>query len=211
MAHRGPRRVSAVSIRDVATEAGLAVGSVRHVFNSKAELLEYSMALVHERVAERVQAHFTRKDPRKLAEAVLAEMLPLDDRRRVEMAVNMAVVAESPSHPSLRRVALDAQRAIAGDVRRCWRSCSRTSSSERTSIWPTRPIGCTRSSTAWLCTHSPPAGKTCGQSGSRCDPRTPSGNWSGAQSSAADSQASSRDSLRVSISCSSALSSPART
>ena len=41
-------------------------------------------------------------------------MLPLDDRRRVEMAVNMAVVAESPSHPSLRRVALDAQRAIAG-------------------------------------------------------------------------------------------------
>jgi hypothetical protein len=31
----------------------------------------------------------------------------------MEMAVNMAVVAESPSHPSLRRVALDAQRAIA--------------------------------------------------------------------------------------------------
>lgn len=106
--------VSAVSIRDVATEAGLAVGSVRHVFGSKAELLEYSMALVHERVAQRVQAHFVRKDPRKLAEAVLSEMLPLDDRRRVEMAVNMAVVAESPSHPSLRRVALDAQHAIAG-------------------------------------------------------------------------------------------------
>ena len=106
--------VSAVSIRDVATEAGLAVGSVRHVFGSKAELLEYSMALVHERVAQRAQAHFVRKDPRKLAEAVLSEMLPLDDRRRVEMAVNMAVVAESPSHPSLRRVALDAQHAIAG-------------------------------------------------------------------------------------------------
>ena len=39
--------VSAVSIRDVAAEAGLAVGSVRHVFGTKAELLEYSMALVH--------------------------------------------------------------------------------------------------------------------------------------------------------------------
>lgn len=105
--------VSAVSIRDVATEAGLAVGSVRHVFATKAELLEYSMALVHERVRERVQAHFVLKDPRKLAEAVLAEVMPLDDQRRTEMAVNMAVVAESPSHPSLRRVALDAQRAIA--------------------------------------------------------------------------------------------------
>ena len=104
--------VSAVSIRDVAAEAGLAVGSVRHVFGSKAELLEYSMALVHEQTRDRVAAHFAIKDPRKFAEAVLAELLPLDDQRRPEMAVNMAVVAESPSHPGLRRVALDAQQAV---------------------------------------------------------------------------------------------------
>ena len=104
--------VSAVSIRDVAAEAGLAVGSVRHVFGSKAELLEYSMALVHEQTRDRVAAHFAIKDPRKFVEAVLAELLPLDDQRRTEMAVNMAVVAESPSHPGLRRVALDAQQAV---------------------------------------------------------------------------------------------------
>jgi AcrR family transcriptional regulator len=104
--------VSAVSIRDVAAEAGLAVGSVRHVFSNKAELLEYSMALVHERVRKRVTEHFAIKDPRRFAEAVLAEVMPLDDQRRMEMAVNMAVVAESPSHPALRRVALDAQRAV---------------------------------------------------------------------------------------------------
>jgi AcrR family transcriptional regulator len=105
--------VSAVSIRDVAAEAGLAVGSVRHVFSTKAELLEYSMALVHDQTRERVTEHFAIKDPRKFAEAVLAELMPLDDRRRIEMAVNMAVVAESPSHPALRRVALDAQKAVA--------------------------------------------------------------------------------------------------
>ena len=104
--------VSAVSIRDVAAEARLAVGSVRHVFGSKAELLEYSMALVHEQTRDRVATHFAIKDPRKFAEAVLAELLPLDDQRRTEMAVNMSVVAESPSHPALRRVALDAQQAI---------------------------------------------------------------------------------------------------
>ena len=104
--------VSAVSIRDVAAEAGLAVGSVRHVFATKAELLEYSMALVHQRTRERVTAHFAIRDPRKFAEAVLAELLPLDDQRRIEMAVNTAVVAESPSHPALRRVALDAQQAV---------------------------------------------------------------------------------------------------
>jgi AcrR family transcriptional regulator len=105
--------VSAVSIRDVAAEAGLAVGSVRHVFSTKAELLEYSMALVHDRTRARVTDHFSITDPRKFAEAVLAELIPLDDQRRMEMAVNMAVVAESPSHPALRRVALDAQRAVA--------------------------------------------------------------------------------------------------
>lgn len=105
--------VSAVSMRDVAAEAGLAVGSVRHVFANKAELLQYSMALVHERVGRRVESHFTITDPRKLAEAVLTEMMPLDDRRRMEMAVNMAVVAESPSDPALRRVALGAQSAVA--------------------------------------------------------------------------------------------------
>jgi AcrR family transcriptional regulator len=104
--------VSAVSIRDVAAEVGLAVGSVRHVFGTKAELLEYSMALVHERTRERVATHFAINDPRRFAEAVLAELMPLDDQRRTEMAVNMAVVAESPSHHALRRVALDAQKAI---------------------------------------------------------------------------------------------------
>jgi AcrR family transcriptional regulator len=107
--------VSAVSIRDVAAESGLAVGSLRHVFANKAELLEYSMALVHERTHERVAAHFAIMDPRKFAEAVLGELMPLDEQRRIEMAVNMAVVAESPSHPALRRVALDAQQAV-GDA-----------------------------------------------------------------------------------------------
>ena len=105
--------VSAVSMRDVAAEAGLAVGSVRHVFATKAELLEYSMALVRERATRRVESHFAITDPRRFAMAVLSEVLPLDDQRRMEMAVNMAVVAESPSDPALRRVALDAQQALA--------------------------------------------------------------------------------------------------
>ena len=89
------------------------MGSVRHVFATKAELLEYSMALVHEVVGERVAAHLQMTDVRKLSEAVLAEFLPLDDQRRIEMAVNLAVVADSPSHPGLRRVAVNAQRGIA--------------------------------------------------------------------------------------------------
>src|SRR5258705_8098847 len=92
--------VSAVSIRDVAAEAGLAVGSVRHVFGTKAELLEYSMALVHERTSERVAKHLAIKNPRKFAEAVLAELMALHDQRRMDMAVDTAGPArKADKHP----------------------------------------------------------------------------------------------------------------
>ncbi|MBC2638036.1 MULTISPECIES: TetR/AcrR family transcriptional regulator [unclassified Rhodococcus (in: high G+C Gram-positive bacteria)] len=106
--------IGAVSVRDVAAEAGISSGSLRHVFASKAELLAYSMRLVAMRVRERAQAHATIADPWQRAMAVLDEVLPLDDRRRCEMEVNLALVAESPAHPMLKEIALDAQRQLRG-------------------------------------------------------------------------------------------------
>jgi AcrR family transcriptional regulator len=104
--------VSAVSIRDVAAEAGISAGSLRHVFASKAELLAYSMRLVQKRVRERVQTHAAITDPWARALAVIGEFLPLDDRRRCEMEVNLALVAESPAHPLLKEIALHAQEEL---------------------------------------------------------------------------------------------------
>ncbi|CAL9483165.1 HTH-type transcriptional regulator BetI [Nocardiopsis dassonvillei] len=96
--------VAAVSVRTVAAEAGLAVGSVRHVFPSKAELLEFSMSLVYERARSRVERHLGLSDPRALAEHVLHEFLPLDDTRRAEMELDVAIIAEMPAHPGLRAI-----------------------------------------------------------------------------------------------------------
>ncbi len=106
--------IGAVSVRDVAAEAGISSGSLRHVFASKAELLAYSMQLVATRVRARAQAHTSIADPWQRALAVLDELLPLDDRRRCEMEVNLALVAESPAHPQLKEIALDAQRQLRG-------------------------------------------------------------------------------------------------
>jgi AcrR family transcriptional regulator len=106
--------VSAVSIRDVAAEADLAVGSVRHVFGSKAELLQYSMARVHELAAERITRHEGESDVETWSIAMLSELLPLDEQRHIEMAVNVAVIADCPSYPGLRAVAAKAH----DDVRR---------------------------------------------------------------------------------------------
>lgn len=104
--------VSAVSVRDVAAEAGISTGSLRHVFASKAELLAYSMRLVQKRVRERAEAHVAITDPWERALAVIAEFLPLDANRRCEVDVNLALVAESPAHPLLKDIALEAYREL---------------------------------------------------------------------------------------------------
>lgn len=104
--------VGGVSIREVAAEAGISAGSLRHVFATKDELLLFSMRLVYQRAAERVTAHHSIDDPIERGVAVLSEVLPLDDDRRVEMHVDMALVAESGTRPALRAEALNSNRAL---------------------------------------------------------------------------------------------------
>ena len=99
---------SGVSVREVAAEANISVGSLRHVFADKEELLEFSMRLIHERVALRVRRHDRIRNPLRWAEAVLSEVLPLDDDRRVEMHVNLAMVTESVAHSGLAAAAREA-------------------------------------------------------------------------------------------------------
>ncbi|MEO9329560.1 TetR/AcrR family transcriptional regulator [Gordonia aurantiaca] len=104
--------VSGVSVREVAAEAGISVGSLRHVFADKAELLEFSMRLIFDRVGERVGAHGHIRNPLRRAEAALSEVMPFDDNRRVEMHVNLALLTESVAHPGLAEAARDAYEGL---------------------------------------------------------------------------------------------------
>lgn len=104
--------ITAVSVRDVAAEAGLSTGSLRHTFASKADLLAYSMQLVHRRAQERAYRHAQITDPRERAIAIVAEVLPLDDTRRCEHEVNLALIAEAPAHPELGDITRTAHRAL---------------------------------------------------------------------------------------------------
>ncbi|MFD4403503.1 TetR/AcrR family transcriptional regulator [Nocardia sp. NPDC058499] len=93
--------VAAVSLRTVAAAAGLSTGSLRHVFPAKADLLAFSMELVHRRFSTRVEKHNSSQTPDLVA--WLCELLPLDDERRLEMDVNLALFAEGGANPhSLR-------------------------------------------------------------------------------------------------------------
>ncbi|WP_134767208.1 TetR family transcriptional regulator C-terminal domain-containing protein [Nocardioides sp. 1609] len=96
--------VGAVSVRTVAAEAGVSAGSLRHVLPSKGLMLAAAMDLVVERATARFQAHAPVLASRADVVALLGEMLPLDEERRLEMQIHLALAAEAAGHPELSHV-----------------------------------------------------------------------------------------------------------
>jgi AcrR family transcriptional regulator len=78
------------SVRNVAREAGLSMGSLRHYFATQSELLCFAMELVGDRARARIQALEPAADPRRQAEQLLHQLVPLDDERRAEAEVWLA-------------------------------------------------------------------------------------------------------------------------
>ena len=95
------RGIGAVSVRSVAEEAGVAVGSLRHVFPTRAELLEFSAELMVQRARERIRALPRSEDHQQYALDVLLQLLPLEPDSRAELEVNIALIAEAPALPEL--------------------------------------------------------------------------------------------------------------
>ncbi|MET1021766.1 MAG: TetR family transcriptional regulator C-terminal domain-containing protein [Arthrobacter sp.] len=114
------------SLREVADEAELAVGSVRHYVASSDELLAHSFSVVVDRVVGRLTAADDR-----LAEAgpgtpehhhrvltLLGELLPLDEERAVDACVWMAFKNAARTRPFLAAEADRSHRAVAAIVGR---------------------------------------------------------------------------------------------
>ncbi|MBF6329489.1 TetR/AcrR family transcriptional regulator [Nocardia transvalensis] len=107
--------VEHASLRRVAEEAGLVVGSVRHYFASHAELLSFTLAELNRRVTDRVLAHLAEAFPEGLvvpevpgsvAERILAELLPVDEQRFEESAVWLAFTTAARTRPELAELAV---------------------------------------------------------------------------------------------------------
>ena len=113
-----------VSLRTVADEAQLNIGSLRHYFDSQPELMRFAMRAMLDRVAARVQVRLDRLDPARSAAqrirdavALLAELLPLDDARRDEVTVFVDFAALSRTSPDLRDLATEAATGTRGAAR----------------------------------------------------------------------------------------------
>ena len=83
--------VGALSVRNVAAEAGLPPSSLRYTFPTQASVREHAIALVFDRTRERIERLPAGLAGAGWARAALLELLPLDDERVLEMEAYLAL------------------------------------------------------------------------------------------------------------------------
>lgn len=82
------------TVRNIAQEAGLSLGALRHYFQNQDDLLVYAMTLVKDRATARVKAIIKRGlPPKEMVMAMLLEIVPINEETRIEMDVWFAFVA----------------------------------------------------------------------------------------------------------------------
>ncbi|RSO08220.1 TetR family transcriptional regulator [Streptomyces sp. WAC 06783] len=115
----GREGVEGASLRNVAEEAGLAIGSVRHYFRDHDELLLFTMRELSTRIDGRVRAHVDRlldpaaRDERPArVEELIGEFLALDEERRQEAVLWMAFCGAARIRPELRACALEMETGL---------------------------------------------------------------------------------------------------
>jgi AcrR family transcriptional regulator len=97
------RGLEAVSLRHVATEAGVSSGMVQHYFRTKEEMMTFALDVVSENVQARLVANDLGESPSPsaLVRALLVQLLPLDERRRAEGRVTLAFLAYAAVKPAV--------------------------------------------------------------------------------------------------------------
>lgn len=99
----GTRGFEAVSLRDVAEQAGVSMGTVQHYFPAKRQMLSFALSYMRERVLARLQAAVAAlREPtrRDLIRAATAVMLPVDPAGREEACVNIAFFSAATVTPA---------------------------------------------------------------------------------------------------------------
>ncbi|QIS45996.1 TetR family transcriptional regulator [Clavibacter capsici] len=96
--------ITALSVRNVAAEAGLAASSLRYTFPTQASLRVFALELVARRAEARIRALPPGATVRASVEERLRHLLPLDAERRLEMEVFLVIGTVALTDPALRPV-----------------------------------------------------------------------------------------------------------
>ncbi len=106
------RGLDQVSVREVASAAGVSIGTVQHYFPTKDEMLAAAFAEVVRQVRSRLAAVEHGDDIRRNLSNVLQEFLPLDARRSEEAHIMLAFATRAATSPALAGV----QRSVLGEI-----------------------------------------------------------------------------------------------
>ncbi|GAA4858604.1 TetR/AcrR family transcriptional regulator [Saccharopolyspora cebuensis] len=97
--------LEAVSLRDVAAEAGISMGAVQHYFATKEEMLAHAMDYAVQRAGERIEARLAENPEqvttRDVLRALMLEMLATTDDSRREFLVSIAFFQRAVAAPEL--------------------------------------------------------------------------------------------------------------
>lgn len=112
------------SLREVADEAGLAVGSVRHYFDNSEEMLTYSFAAVVDRIVARLSGAYAdvsaaaagSREHDAAVLTLLGEFLPLDEERALDACAWLAFKNAARIRPFLAVEADRSHRVVAAVV-----------------------------------------------------------------------------------------------
>ena len=104
--------LSATTLAQVAEESGWSIGSMRHYFPNKDELIASALWRVGERVDERIRSRTAGGMSVADLRIAAAELLPLDASRREEALVYLAFLAQAAVVPALADAAEDTARRL---------------------------------------------------------------------------------------------------
>lgn len=102
--------LSGLSVRGVAAEAGIAVASLRRAFPTQHALRVYCLELIEQRATRRIIA--LDLSGRALADALLAQLLPLDADRRAELLAQVQLGVLALTDDDLRPAAIALSAAV---------------------------------------------------------------------------------------------------
>lgn len=100
------------SARNIAKEAGISLGSLRHYFASQNELFAFSLQMIGERVKERIEKLHSTGDLYADTVAVIEETLPLDEERLYEAIVWFAFMSKTLVDPALGKLAREVHESL---------------------------------------------------------------------------------------------------
>ena len=90
------------TIRAIAKEAGCSAGSLAHYFSDKEDSLRQALELADEQISKRISDIISKTEPNLALREVLAQVLPIDNDRTVELALDVNFWGRALIHPELR-------------------------------------------------------------------------------------------------------------